>query len=362
VPHDRCMESTSTHDSSGGVQNLLDDTQALPAALGRVLPRIGGVHFIEQLAALSGSDFTTVMLEVAKRRAARETPGSVLRRYSSDRFVRPSTIEWRSLRRAEDALLGCLPDDVDVLTLAPLVPLASHSALGTVSQHKVVTTIRACEVAADPTNALALEAASRRARDRGLAGTVRLAGVQRVVRAQQVPAGMYPHFSLFARVTAGRDEGSCRFEQAALAEHLGFAITALTAVGAVGVEVALTPLSDAGPRIADAVTAELADQADQAATILMDHTRQAGRGYYRDVCFKVNINDGGKTAEIGDGGFTNWTAKLLANQKERLLISGYGLDRLSHIQPAHLLSRCLAMPAHEAGRTVCRDRGGSCDH
>jgi len=307
--------------------------QAMPPALGRLLPRIGGMQVVERLAALSGSDFTSVMLEVAKRRAARETPGSVLRRYSSDRFVRPSSIGWRSLRRVEDAMLGCLADDVDVLTLAPLVPLAAHSALGTVSQHRVVTTIRACEVAADPTNALALEAASRRARERDVAGTVRLAGVQRVVRAQQFPAGMYPHFSLFALVTAGRDEGSCRFEQDALAEHLGFAIAALTAVGAAGIEVALTPLSDAGTRIAEAVTAELADRA---ATILMDHTRQAGRGYYRDVCFKINFSDDGELVEYGDGGFTDWTAKLLANQKERLLISGYGLDRLTRVNPAPL--------------------------
>jgi hypothetical protein len=233
-------------------------------------------------------------------------------------------------------MLGCLADDVEVLTLAPLVPLAAHSALGTVSQHKVVTTIRACEVAADPTNALALEAASRRARDRAVAGTVRLAGVQRVVRAQQFSAGMYPHFSLFALATAGRDEGSCRFEQNALAEHLRFAIASLTAVGSVGIEVALTPLSDAGTRIAEAVTTDLAGQA---ATILMDHTRQAGRGYYRDVCFKVNIRGGDDTVEFGDGGFTDWTAKLLANQKERLLISGYGLDRLSSVYPAHPLSR-----------------------
>jgi len=37
----------------------------------------------------------------------------------------------------------------------------------------------------------------------------------------------------------------------------------------------------------------------------------------------------GVPTEIGDGGFTDWTAKLLASKKERLLISGYGLDRLA---------------------------------
>ena len=121
-------------------------------------PRIGGIETVERLAALSGSDFTSVMLEVVRRRASRETPASVLRRYERDRFVRPS--DPRAVRRAEDTLLGGLPDDVEVVTLAPVVPLGTHSAVGPVSQDKVVSTVRACEVAADPTNALALEAAS----------------------------------------------------------------------------------------------------------------------------------------------------------------------------------------------------------
>jgi hypothetical protein len=36
----------------------------------------------------------------------------------------------------------------------------------------------------------------------------------------------------------------------------------------------------------------------------------------------------GDHGEVGDGGFTDWTARLLGNGKERLLISGYGVDRL----------------------------------
>jgi hypothetical protein len=303
--------------------------EALPEILGRVLPEIGGMRTVERLAALSGSDFTSVMLEVVRRRAARETPGGVLRRYERDRFVRPSGIPWLSLRQAEDALLGSLAGEVEVVTLAPLVPIGTHSALGPVSQHKVVTAVRACEVGADPTNALALEAASRRARDAG-PGTVRLAGVQRVVRAQRFPAGYFPHFSLFGLVTAGRDTGSWRFERSALAEHLRFAIRGLATAGAPSVQVALTSLSDTGTRITAAVAEELAGAA---AVIGMDHARQAGRAYYRDVCFKVNILGDGEVVEIGDGGFTDWTAKLTANQKERLLISGYGLDRLSAFVP-----------------------------
>jgi len=32
--------------------------------------------------------------------------------------------------------------------------------------------------------------------------------------------------------------------------------------------------------------------------------------------------------EIADGGFVDWTQRLLGNRKERLLISGFGLELL----------------------------------
>jgi len=292
-------------------------------AVDRVAREVGGMELVDRLAALSGSDFTTVMLEVVRRRAARETPATVLRRYRHDRFVRPGGTPWRPARRAEDALLGCLPPQTEVVPLAPLVPLGTHSALATVSQHKVVTAIRACEVAADPTNALALEAAVRRA---GRASEfVRLAAVQRVVRAQRFPAGWAAHFGLFATVTAGRDTGSGRFEQAALAEQFRFAVAALRGAGVARVQVALTPLSEAGERIAAATAAALAAEP---AEIVTDHDRTAGRGYYRDLCFKVNALVDDAPGEVGDGGFTDWTARLMADGKERLLIAGYGIDRL----------------------------------
>jgi hypothetical protein len=301
--------------------------------LDRLADEIGGVVVVDRLAALSGSDFASLMLEVVRRRAGRETPASILRRYGNDRFVRPGGTSWRSGRRAEDIMLGCLPPDVDVVTLAPLVPLGTHSALGTVSQHKVVTAVRACEVAADPTNALALEAAVRRAGNAG--GTVRLAAIQRVTRAQRFPAGWAAHFSLFAMVTAGRDEGSSRFEEAALGGHLRFAVAGIRAAG-LPVQIALTPLSEAGERIAATATAELnaaelnaAELSAASAGVVTDRDRMAGRGYYRDLCFKVNALVNDVPTEIGDGGFTDWTARLLANRKERLLISGYGIDRLA---------------------------------
>jgi hypothetical protein len=44
------------------------------------------------------------------------------------------------------------------------------------------------------------------------------------------------------------------------------------------------------------------------------------------VFLGIEINGG--EAEIADGGFVDWTQQLLENGKERMLISGFGLELL----------------------------------
>jgi hypothetical protein len=288
-------------------------------ALSRVLRRAGGDGVLEALAALPGADLTTLQLELARRRAAALSPAGVLAQYRRDRFTVPAPVPFRVLRRVEDVLLDAVdaqPEPADVVTLAPLAPLGTHSVLATVDQNKVVTTARGTDVAADPTNALALEAAVRR-QAAAPRDVVRLAAVQRVVRAQFVDLpGMFAHFSLFAQVTAGRDVGGHGFERAALAEQLAVVTRALDGLGADGVEVRLTVLD---PRFAPL-----------AAGGVLDPGRSTGHGYYEGLCFKVMARFGdGEPQEVGDGGFVGWTRDLLSNGKERLLISGLGVDRLA---------------------------------
>lgn len=298
-------------------------TSASPA-VARVAAAVGGSEVLDRLAALSGSDFTSLMLEVARRRAANQTPAELMRRYRSDRFVRPADTSWRGLRRAEDLVAGNLPSAFELLTLAPLVPLGTHSALGPVSQDKVVTAMRGCEVAADPTNALALEAAERRLAQP--ADRVCLAAFQRVVRAQPTQPGYFPHFSLLGLVTAGRDPGGRLFERESVTAHVRAMTAGLAAAELRAIQVALTPQSAAGEAIASAVLAALAESGVE---VITDDERQSGRGYYRDLCFKLNVQVQGRWQEVGDGGFTDWVARLIASKKERLLISGLGIDRLA---------------------------------
>jgi hypothetical protein len=283
------------------------------------------------VAELSGADLTTLLLEVFRRRADRLTPADVMRRYRSDRFVTPSPIDLAALRRTEDVLLAALPDGFETVVLAPLLPLAAHSAVASVDPRKVVATIRGSEVSADPTNALALEAAERRSRalatDSRSAAPVRLAATQRVVRAQHFGApGMLAHFQLFAMVSAGRDTGNRAFEHQHLAEHLQFAAKALSAAGVEQAEIRLTCLDDSSIALRERIHGTLAATGID---VLDDPDRTTGRGYYTQLCYKVYATINGRPVEVADGGFVDWTQQLTGSRKERLLISGFGVDRLT---------------------------------
>jgi len=57
--------------------------------------------------------------------------------------------------------------------------------------------------------------------------------------------------------------------------------------------------------------------------------RIAGIGYYSNLCFKISAqNRAGTVFPLVDGGYTNWTQKLMNSKKERLLISGIGTELL----------------------------------
>jgi hypothetical protein len=306
------------------------------SALERVLREAGDPALADKLAGLSGAALTTLLLEVLRRQALRLGPADVMRRYGSDRFVAPAAVGFASLRRAEDGMLAALPAAYEALTLAPVLPLGAHSAVATVDPRKVVATVRGSEVAADPTNGLALEAAARRRAllrdDPRSAAAVRLAAIQRVTRAQQFAGPVsFAHFGLLGLVTAGRDTGGHAFERTSIVEHLLFAVGGLARLGAARARLELTRLDEAMPEVTTAVAAALADArgAGMVAEVADAPERRSGRGYYTGLCFKVQADFGAGELEIGDGGFVDWTGKLLGNRKERLLISGYGIDRIA---------------------------------
>src|SRR5262249_52434357 len=210
----------------------------------------------------------------------------------------------------------------------------SHTATGGVDPRNVVATVRGSEVAADPTNGLALEAAVRRADLLRLnprsAEPVRLAASQRVTRAQVFSGPVsFAHFQLLGVVTAGRDTGGHEFEPRHLAEHVRYVVAGLSALGLAPVRIAVTCLDELSRQVLAALSARLGGL--PGIDITEAPERESGRAYYRGMCFKVYTRSGSDQdlLEFGDGGFVDWTAHFLGNRKERLLISGYGLDRVA---------------------------------
>ena len=266
---------------------------------------------------LGASELQSVLLDVTRERAAKVTPARLLQRWRQDRFVRPSDTDPRKLAKTQQRLWELLPGQFAGVVLSPVTPLGTCSAVATINQNQVVGTIRGTEVASDPTNELAIEAAVRRRA--GLA-RVDLATCQRVVRAQPFDGpGVFAHFELFALVSSARDSGSGRTEAEMLIDHLSYWYDVL-GDAAEFTFTTFTP-SAVRDRIDDTVRPALKVDFTE------DTERSQGKNYYAGTA--IGIDRGG--LGLGDGGFTRWTADLLGDAKERCLISCVSTERLTTI-------------------------------
>jgi hypothetical protein len=281
---------------------------------------------------LSPADLRSLLMDVSAHRAASVTPSSLLDRWRSDPFVRAAGSDPRQVSQLEARLWRLLPGEFAGVELSPVAPLGACSSLAPVSQHKVISTTRGTEVVSDPTNALAIEAAVRRRGSPGARSpgdTVHLAACHRVLRGQPFDApGVCQHFRLFALVSSARDQGSGRTEAALLAAHLQFwARTLGDLLPGHQARVTYTvfgfpPLAE---RIRDTVLPALGPL-PPGVTVAEDPARERARGYYDRGAIGIHVGPG---LEVGDGGFTDWTARLLSDAKERCLISCASTERLA---------------------------------
>ncbi|MFO0685929.1 MAG: hypothetical protein U0234_27970 [Sandaracinus sp.] len=302
--------------------------------LKRVLREAGPEAMVEALAErLSPSDLSSLLLEVAARRAAARTPAEVRRQYESDRFVRPGTADAllaNALERA--ALETAAARGFSPILPSPLAPLAACASVATVSQNKIVSTMRGTEVASDTSNLLALEASVRRAADPS-GPVVSLCASQRVVRAQPLARPEFrPHFHLFVTVAAGRDPGGRTFEAREVERALVVQLDLVRALAARGHRcehaiVALSPDRTHTP-VAERVAAALGGRFP-GVPVEIDGARIAKSGYYRGLCFGLWIQRESDRFPLGDGGLTDWVAKLTSSRKERCLVGAVGLEALA---------------------------------
>jgi hypothetical protein len=279
---------------------------------------------------LPATDLQTLLLSVARQRASRVRPAQLLRRWREDRFVRPAACDPTVLAAVEARLWQLLPAEVDGVELSPLVPIGTCSALGPVNQNRVVTTMRSAEVLSDSTNALAIEAADRRLRQ-PRAATVHLAAGHRLLRAQQFGPGASAHFRMFSLVSSTRDTGSGIAQARLLTLHLAYWQQVLSTLAAASPRLHYTVFGNSvvAERIGDTVLPKLSG--NTTVTVAEEPDRDRGLGYYVDAALRITATVGQETVEIGDGGFTTWTAQLMGDAKERCLVSCISVERLAPI-------------------------------
>jgi hypothetical protein len=323
------------------------DPAQIAASIAKAL---GAPGLIDALVALPQSELQSLLLFVQRRRSALRTPAQLLQQYQRQGMVQPGTADPRALNDI-DRMAFAAADKFEAVELSPLAPVGLNVVLGEIDQNNSLATLRAAEVMADPTTALALECAQRRQRDPAATTVERLCTSARMVRLQplKVP-GHTPHFRLFALVTAGRDRGNDDFQTEALGEQLRFYLDWLRGLDTIGyrfsdVTITVADTEQCRARVAAQPTPERARtrlghvearvfpslrRDFPAATLALDETRTHAINYYDGLCLHLDVTDpSGQRFNLADGGFTGWTQRLVGNRKERLLVSGAGSELIA---------------------------------
>lgn len=308
--------------------------------LNRIIEASGTPELMEVLVnRLSLTDLQSLLLEIYKQKARMLSPQNLLDRFKNNRFVQTSDLDPQQLVEFDRLAYSVLPAGFKAIGLSPVCPLGSHSVLAPVNQNNIVTTIRNSEVCADPTNVMALECALQRrlllTQDPRTPKTVKLSSSHRVLRGQSFDEpGAYQHFQIFSLCTAGRDSGNFVFETEHLIEHLSFYLNLLLASESINlkitnIRVLLMVYETSKEDVWQERVLNIIAPNYPGINFLIETNSKDGKDYYSQVRFQVYAKNSTQTElMLVDGGFTNWTQTLLSNQKERLLTSGIGSERL----------------------------------
>jgi hypothetical protein len=303
----------------------------------RITDKLKIPNFIESFEHLSLSEIQSLLLKIIESKVKIKSPDDILNEYQSNRFVQPSDISPITRRILDLSVFALLPVDFELVDLSPVTPLGTSSVLTTVHQNNIVSTIRNTEVAADTTNILALECALRRKQlfqeDPKSTNRVKLCSSQRLTRAQPFEGKSFSaHFCIIALCTAGKDEGNDKFETESLVEHINFYIRILDQlVDKEEIKMINIKLFEYEGYDNTFLFKKIEDQVIMRDDIgiKIEKNSDFGKGYYMRLRFGISVvNHNKEEFDYIDGGFVDWTGRLLNNKKERLLTSGIGTDFL----------------------------------
>ena len=276
---------------------------------------------------LSGSELNTLLLEVYRRKAAQLAPAQVLKQFSDNRFTRPSTFDPVRMKQLEAELLtqsakiGYAP-----VSLSPLAPLGTCSAMGKTDQNITVSALRGTEVVSDATNVLALLIAKEVKKQKDKSLVHRYATVHQHVRAQAYDNPLYAaHFGIFCMVSGAFDQGNYQTEWMLFLEHLEFCYqTFASLISPEKLHIRLYQKQEI--HIFDQLLFEY--QKKNKGNIHIEFMDHPGTNYYDLIQFKLILKDQDNELDLADGGLVDWSQQMLSNRKHRLFISGLGTERL----------------------------------
>ena len=278
---------------------------------------------------MSGSELNSLLLEVFERRVMQETPSSLLGKYTKNKLVKPAQLDF--LKFKEEELECCkivANSSFELIELSPVAQLGTSSIMATVNQKKVLTALRNTEVQSDPTNSIALHYASLKQNNELSEKTYNFSNVSRVIRTQVFSNPNFtPHFPILSLISCGMDTGSFEFEKTEIYKH--FAITQDVCKSVFGFNNLFFEI----------IPCKEYDSNSPLISNSLSHIKNSGfdvriaesdsqNNYYYGMRIKAKIIADGVEYEIGDGGLLDWTQKLLANKKERMLTMGLGIQLL----------------------------------
>jgi hypothetical protein len=281
---------------------------------------------------LTASELNTLLLELFRIRAKKMTPAELLRQFEKNRFALPSAVDAIGFQEFETRCLklanskGFVP-----ITLSPLAPFGTCSAVAFVDQNNIVTALRGTEVVSDATNVFALLIARelKKKKDHGL---MKYAATHRHVRSQSLSNPAFTaHFGVFCLATGGPDMGSFSFELTQLLDHIAIHFEVYSNEFDLSKEKFLLRvyLKEDNEIFHQRLKNTLKNLGN---SMIVQFEKQIDPGdYYKLVQFKFFLERNGNEINLSDGGFVDWTQKLIPNKKHRLIISGIGTELIHKI-------------------------------
>jgi hypothetical protein len=303
------------------------------ANLERILCKLKKADLINLLVeGISGSDLNSLLLKVFSEKTKTSSPNDLLKRYRENRFVHPAKVDVLLLKQLEmDVINIATKHSSSPIQLSPVAPLGCTSVIGTVDQNKVISALRGTEVVSDATNLLALHISDLiKTNKNKKEDFIRFCTTHRHVRAQffgDAP-GMLPHFHLFCMVTSGVDQGSYSFEKQSFWEHIKVYQSIFKTLFRSEIEIIFSERD--GYKDTAGLVSRIINHGNELSMNVSISKVEPNKEnqYYKGLQFTLKTVIDDKEYYIGDGGFVDWTQKMLGNKKERLLISAIGLDRL----------------------------------